>query len=98
MDTAAYARALWAILSGADAQIRPAGAVSGPVQGQAIFRVEFTAPSPARERRLGNVLTALRTSDRAAATGQTRNVRGAQAYSATRLDIRPAAYSSHLPQ
>jgi len=50
MDTAAYARALWAILSGADAQIRPAGAVSGPVQGQAIFRVEFTAPSP-----LGNV-------------------------------------------
>jgi hypothetical protein len=50
MDTAAYARALWAILSGADAQIRPAGAVSGPVQGQAILRVEFTAPSP-----LGNV-------------------------------------------
>jgi hypothetical protein len=50
MDTAAYARALWAILSGAAARIRPAGAVSGPVQGQAIFRVEFTAPSP-----LGNV-------------------------------------------
>jgi hypothetical protein len=50
MDTAAYARALWAILSAADAQIRPAGAVSGPVQGQAIFRVEFSAPSP-----LGNI-------------------------------------------
>lgn len=45
-DTAAYAGALWAILGGADAQIRPARAVSGPVQGQAIFRVEFTAPSP----------------------------------------------------
>jgi hypothetical protein len=46
-DTAAYAGALWAILGGAEAQIRPARAVSGPVQGQAIFRVEFTAPSPA---------------------------------------------------
>jgi hypothetical protein len=52
-DTAAYAGALWAILDGADAQIRPARAVSGPVQGQAIFRVEFTAPSPFGNAGLG---------------------------------------------
>jgi hypothetical protein len=46
MDTAAYVRAVWAALSGADARIRPARAVSGPVQGQAVLQVEFTAPSP----------------------------------------------------
>lgn len=46
LDTAAYVSAVWAVLSGADARIRPARAVLGPVQGQAILRVEFTAPSP----------------------------------------------------
>jgi hypothetical protein len=55
MDTAAYMRAVWAVLSGADARIRPARAVSGTLQHQAVsgtlqrqavLRVEFTAPSP----------------------------------------------------
>ena len=46
LGTAAYARAAWAILNGADAQIRPERAISGPVQGQAILRVEFASPSP----------------------------------------------------
>jgi len=46
MDTAAYVRAVWAVLDGPDAQIRPARALSGPMQGQLILRVEFTAPSP----------------------------------------------------
>jgi energy-converting hydrogenase Eha subunit E len=46
MDSAAYARAAWAVLGGVDARVRPARAVSGPVQGQAILRVEFAAPSP----------------------------------------------------
>jgi hypothetical protein len=46
ISTAAYAPAAWAVLNAAEAGIRPARAVSGPVQGQAIFRVEFSAPSP----------------------------------------------------
>ena len=46
MDTAAYARAVWAVLDGPDAQIRPERAISGPFQGQAILRVEFASPSP----------------------------------------------------
>ena len=46
MDAAAYARSVWAVLNGTGAQIRPARAVSGPVQGQAVLRVEFSAPSP----------------------------------------------------
>lgn len=55
MDTAAYMRAAWAMLSGAAARIRPARAVSGTLQHQAVsgtlqrqavLRVEFTAPSP----------------------------------------------------
>ena len=46
MDGTAYARAVWAVLGGVDARIRPARAVSGPVQGQAVLRVEFAAPSP----------------------------------------------------
>jgi len=46
MDAAAYARAVWAALNGVDARIRPARAVSGPVHGQAVLRVEFSAPSP----------------------------------------------------
>ena len=50
LDTAAYARAAWAVLNGTDAQIRPERAISGPVQGQAILRVEFASPIP-----LGNV-------------------------------------------
>jgi hypothetical protein len=50
MDTLAYARAVWAVLNGVDAQIRPERAISGPVQGQAILRVEFASPSP-----LGNL-------------------------------------------
>ncbi len=50
MDPAAYVRAVWAVLSGADARLRPARAVTGTAQGQALLRVEFTAPSP-----LGNL-------------------------------------------
>jgi hypothetical protein len=50
MDTAAYARAVWAVLNGTDAQIRPERAISGPVQGLATLRVEFASPSP-----LGNL-------------------------------------------
>jgi hypothetical protein len=46
LGRAAYARAVWAVLSGVDARVRPARVVSGPVQGQAVLRVEFTAPSP----------------------------------------------------
>ena len=46
MDSAAYARAAWAVLGRIDAPVRPARAVSGPVQGQAVLRVEFAAPSP----------------------------------------------------
>jgi hypothetical protein len=63
-DTAAYASALWAVLSGADAQARRGQgglrADSGPgnVPGRA-HRAE-----PSRERQLGNALTALRTSGR----------------------------------
>ena len=50
MGPAAYVRAVWAVLSGADARLRPARAVAGTAQGQALLRVEFTAPSP-----LGNL-------------------------------------------
>jgi energy-converting hydrogenase Eha subunit E len=46
MDSAAYARAALAVLGRIDAPVRPARAVSGPVQGQAVLRVEFVAPSP----------------------------------------------------
>ena len=46
LDTAAYARAAWAVLNGADAPIRPEKAISAPVQGQAILRVEFASPTP----------------------------------------------------
>jgi hypothetical protein len=46
MDAAAYMRSVKAILSGVDAQVRPARTVSGTAQGQAVLRVEFTAPSP----------------------------------------------------
>ena len=46
MAAAAYARAVWAVLNGTGARIRPARAVSGPVQGQAVLRIEFSAPSP----------------------------------------------------
>ena len=45
LDTAAYARAVWAVLNGADAPIRPERAISAPVQGQAILRVEFASPT-----------------------------------------------------
>jgi len=50
MNTGAYAHAVWAILNGVDVPIRPERAISGPVQGQAILRVEFASPSP-----LGNL-------------------------------------------
>jgi|HubBroStandDraft_1064217.scaffolds.fasta_scaffold02893_6 hypothetical protein len=50
MNTVAYARAVWAILNGVDVPIRPERAISGPVQGQAILRIEFASPSP-----LGNL-------------------------------------------
>jgi hypothetical protein len=43
---AAYARAVWAVLNGTGARIRPARAVSGLVRGQAVLRIEFSAPSP----------------------------------------------------
>jgi hypothetical protein len=46
LGRAVYARAVWAVLSGVDARVRPARVVSGPVQDQAVLRVEFTAPSP----------------------------------------------------
>jgi hypothetical protein len=46
MAAAAYARALWAVLNGTEARIRPARAVSGPIQGQAVLRIESSAPSP----------------------------------------------------
>ncbi len=46
MDTVAYVRAVCAVLNGVDARIRPVRAISGPVQGQAILRVEFASPSP----------------------------------------------------
>jgi hypothetical protein len=46
MDTATYGRAVRAVLSGVDARVRPARTVSGTVQGQAVLRVEFAAPSP----------------------------------------------------
>jgi hypothetical protein len=46
MNTVAYVSAVWAILDGGDASIRPERAISGPVQGQAILRVEFASPSP----------------------------------------------------
>jgi hypothetical protein len=46
MAAAAYARAVWAVLNGTGARIRPARAVSGPVQDQAVLRIEFSAPSP----------------------------------------------------
>ena len=45
LDTAAYARAVWAVLNGADAPSRPERAISAPVQGQAILRVEFASPT-----------------------------------------------------
>lgn len=55
MDTNAYLRAAWAILSRSAARTRPARGVSGmlqhqaasgTLQRQAVLRVEFTAPSP----------------------------------------------------
>ena len=46
LDTAAYARAVWAVLDGTDAPSRPERAISGPIQGQAILRVEFASPTP----------------------------------------------------
>jgi hypothetical protein len=46
LDTAGYVRAVWAVLNGTDAAIRPERAISGPIQGQAILQVEFASPSP----------------------------------------------------
>ena len=46
MDPAAYVRAVWAVLSGPDAPVLPARAISGTAQGRALLRVEFNAPSP----------------------------------------------------
>ena len=46
MGPAAYMRAAWALLSGADPRIRPARAVSGTLQGQAVLQIQFSAPSP----------------------------------------------------
>jgi len=46
MAAAAYARAVWAVLNGTGSRIRPARAVSGLVQGHALLRIEFSAPSP----------------------------------------------------
>jgi hypothetical protein len=46
MDTTAYWHAAWAVLSAADPLIRPARALSGTLQGQAVLQIQFTAPSP----------------------------------------------------
>jgi hypothetical protein len=46
LDAAAYMRAAWAVLSAADPRIRPARALSGTLEHQAVLQVEFTAPSP----------------------------------------------------
>ena len=46
LDTAAYMRAAWAVLSAADARIRPARSVSGTLEGQAVLQIQFNAPSP----------------------------------------------------
>jgi hypothetical protein len=46
MDTDAYMRAAWAVLSVADPPIRPARSVSGTLQGQAALQIQFNAPSP----------------------------------------------------
>ena len=43
-------QAVWAVLNGTDAAIRPERAISGPVKGQATLQVEFASPSP-----LGNL-------------------------------------------
>jgi hypothetical protein len=45
-DGIAYARAIWAVLNGDDARIRPERAIFESVQGQVILRVEFASPSP----------------------------------------------------
>jgi hypothetical protein len=44
MVPTAYAPAVWALLDGGDPQIRPERAISGPIHGQAILRVEFASP------------------------------------------------------
>ncbi len=54
MDKAAYVRATWAVLSQAAARIRPARALTGTLQRQAVLRVEFTAPSPLGKSRSGS--------------------------------------------
>ena len=46
LDTAAYMRAAWTVLSTADPRIRPARALSGTLQHRDVLRIEFTAPSP----------------------------------------------------
>ncbi|MBV9095838.1 MAG: hypothetical protein JO132_18540 [Streptosporangiaceae bacterium] len=46
MGTAAYVRAVRADLSEADSRVRPARTATVTVQGKAVLRVEFTAPSP----------------------------------------------------
>jgi hypothetical protein len=46
MGTTAYARAAWAVLSSADPATRPARALSGTLEGQAVLQIQFTAPSP----------------------------------------------------
>jgi pimeloyl-ACP methyl ester carboxylesterase len=46
IDAAAYMRAAWAVLSAADPRIRPARAVSGTLQHQAVLQIQFNAPSP----------------------------------------------------
>lgn len=46
MSSSAYARAVRADLSAANAEVRPARTVTAVVRGQTVLRVEFTAPSP----------------------------------------------------
>jgi hypothetical protein len=54
MDTAAYMRAALTNLSTAAARIRPARVLSGTLQGQHAFQIQFTAPSPLETAGLGS--------------------------------------------
>ncbi len=46
MSRSAYVKALLASVSSANAQFRPTGTTTAVVDGQPVFRIEFTAPTP----------------------------------------------------
>ena len=54
MDTAAYMRAVLAVLSTTAGRIGPARVVSGTLQGQPALQIQFTAPSPLETTGLGS--------------------------------------------